>query len=98
MRLRLQAARSVFLLFGITIFGCTIASAQTDVALSFYGAFTQPTNLQYGMLSPSDAAGGIFEFRHVSSPLLKLRAQRNKIVKEARNRPQKSPAAAGADA
>ncbi len=53
--------------------GCSVAHAQTDVALSVYGAFTNsttPGNSNFLRMNPAASAGGLFEFRHISSPLL----------------------------
>lgn len=52
------------LLFAVPI------SAETDVALSIYGAFNGTTNGNGVQQSPSNSAGGIFEFRHLSNPIL----------------------------
>jgi hypothetical protein len=52
---------------------CTTARAQTDIGLSVYGAFSNsatPGNSNFSRVSPAASAGGLFEFRHLSSPLL----------------------------
>ena len=46
------------------------AHAQTDVALSVYGTFSGATNGNGVVESPSNSAGGLFEFRHISNPIL----------------------------
>jgi opacity protein-like surface antigen len=46
------------------------ASAQTSVALNVYGAFGGATNGNGVQESPSNAAGGLVELRHISNPLL----------------------------
>jgi opacity protein-like surface antigen len=46
------------------------AHAQTDVALSFYGAFNGTTNGNGTIQSPANAAGGIIEVRHISNPII----------------------------
>jgi opacity protein-like surface antigen len=46
------------------------AFAQTDIGLSLYGAFSGATNGNGVEESPSNAAGGLFEFRHISNPIL----------------------------
>ncbi len=46
------------------------AQAQTDVALSIYGAFSGSTNGNGVQQSPSNSAGGIIELRHISHPLI----------------------------
>ncbi len=44
--------------------------AESDVALSIYGVFNGATNGNGVQQSPSNAAGGIFELRHISNPLV----------------------------
>ena len=44
------------------------ARAQTDVALSLYGAFNGSTNGNGTQQSPSNQAGGMIELRHISHP------------------------------
>jgi opacity protein-like surface antigen len=46
------------------------AMAQTDVALSLYGAFSGTTNGNGTIQSPSNSAGGMVELRHISNPLV----------------------------
>lgn len=46
------------------------AHAQTDVALSLYGAFSGTTNNNNVEESPANAAGGIVELRHIRNPLI----------------------------
>ena len=55
------------LLFGVC---AAPAIAQTSVALSVYGAFSGATNGNGVTESPSNSAGGLFEFRHISNPLV----------------------------
>src|SRR5579863_5659290 len=47
-----------------------IAGAQTDVALSAFGAFSGTTNGNGTVQSPSNAAGGMIELRHIDNPLI----------------------------
>ena len=47
-----------------------IAQAQTDVALSLYGAFSGTTNANGTVQSPSASAGGMIELRHIRNPLI----------------------------
>ena len=47
-----------------------IARAQTSVGLSVYGAFNGTTTGNGVEQSPSNAAGGLFELRHLSNPIL----------------------------
>lgn len=49
------------------------AHAQTDVAASLYGAFSGLTNSN-GTVSPSNAAGGLLEVRHIKNPLVGFEA------------------------
>ena len=51
--------------------GNALASgAQTTVAASVYGAFSGTTNGNGTVQSPSNAAGGLIEVRHISNPLI----------------------------
>ncbi len=50
--------------------GGVAAEAQTDVALSVYGAFHGTTNGNGTIQSPSNSAGGMIELRHISNPLV----------------------------
>jgi hypothetical protein len=47
-----------------------IAQAQTDVALSGYGTFTSSTTGSGTHQTPSNSAGGLFEWRHIVNPLV----------------------------
>ena len=44
------------------------ALSKTDLSLGIYGAFSGATNGNGVMESPSNAAGGIFEVRHIENP------------------------------
>jgi opacity protein-like surface antigen len=44
--------------------------AQTDVAISGYGAFNQSTSSSATIQKPSDQAGFLIEARHISNPLV----------------------------
>ena len=46
------------------------ASAQTSVGLSVYGAFNGTTTNNGVQESPANSAGGLFELRHISNPLM----------------------------
>jgi opacity protein-like surface antigen len=64
-----RAALTIF----VMVFGAGIAAqGQTDVALNLYGAFSGTTNASSnsGVISPSNAAGGLIEVRHISNPLI----------------------------
>jgi opacity protein-like surface antigen len=54
----------------ILVISAAVASAQTDVALSLYGAFSGTTDAAGVTVSPSNSAGGIVEVRHISNPIL----------------------------
>jgi opacity protein-like surface antigen len=61
------AVLPAILLFGL----CAAPSiAQTSVALSIYGAFSGATNGNGVAESPSNSAGGLFELRHISNPII----------------------------
>jgi opacity protein-like surface antigen len=72
MRLRYLRLGQIFS-FLLAAAVCTKAHAQTDIALSVYGAFSNsatPGNSNFFRVSPAASAGGLFEFRHLSNPLL----------------------------
>ena len=50
------------------------AAAQTSIALSAYGAFSGTTTGHGTTQSPSNAAGVMFELRHISNPILGFEA------------------------
>jgi opacity protein-like surface antigen len=62
--------RTAFLLVGLAVQASVIARAQTDVAASLYGAFTGTTTGNNVAQSPSNAAGGLLEVRHISNPIV----------------------------
>jgi opacity protein-like surface antigen len=55
---------------------CAAAHAQTDIALSGYGAFGSTSNYNGGLehQRSASAAGGMFELRHISNPLVGFEA------------------------
>ena len=59
----------VFLICG-ALAGSPLTRAQTDVALSLYGAFHGTTNANGTIQSPSNSAGGMIELRHISNPIV----------------------------
>jgi opacity protein-like surface antigen len=67
-RSRLGVALSLFL----ALVASVAARAQTDVALSLYGTFNRTTSYNIGLehQNSADAAGGLFEFRHISNSLI----------------------------
>ena len=58
----------IFIAFAASLGTC--AYAENDVALSLYGAFSGTTNGNGTSQSPANAAGGLFELRHISNPLV----------------------------
>jgi hypothetical protein len=56
----------------LPLFVSTVARAQTDAALSLYGTFSRTTNYNSGFehQNAASAVGGLFEFRHIRSPLV----------------------------
>jgi opacity protein-like surface antigen len=54
----------------LTVCGSLAAFAQIDVAASLYGAFTGTTNGNGTAQSPSNAAGGLLEVRHIANPIV----------------------------
>lgn len=69
--MRTNCLRRLLLLAGLaTMCGGVAAYAQTDVALSLYGAFSGTTNGNGTVQSPSNSAGGLVELRHISNPLI----------------------------
>ena len=69
--MRTTCHRAFLFLIGFCMLGTTAsACAQTDVALSLYGAFSGRTNGNGTVESPANSAGGIIELRHISNPLV----------------------------
>jgi len=68
---RLHDSRLALILsFFLAITTCSAIRGQTSVAASVYGAFSGATNGNGVQESPSNSAGGLFEFRHISNPIL----------------------------
>jgi len=65
-----QCFQFLTILIGMALFAAGAARAQTDVALSLYGAFSGSTSGNTTQQSPSNAAGGMLELRHISNPLM----------------------------
>jgi opacity protein-like surface antigen len=53
---------------GLATLAVFAAQAQTDVAASLYGAFSEKTTGNEIMQSPSNSAGGLIEVRHIDHP------------------------------
>jgi len=66
--MRTRWMQMVILLAGLASLGSAAAHAQTDVGASLYGAFTGTTNGNGTIQSPSNAAGGLLEVRHIAKP------------------------------
>ena len=66
--MRMQWMQRAILVAGLAALAGATAYAQTDVALSVYGAFTGTTTGNGTAQSPSNAAGGLLEVRHISYP------------------------------
>jgi opacity protein-like surface antigen len=64
--MRVKLFTAAFILVASPVFAC----AQTDVGLSLYGAFSGRTDANGVTISPAASAGGIFELRHISNPIL----------------------------
>ena len=67
--------KPAFWLLVLAAFGGPVACAQTDLALSVYGAFSGTTNninanVNNVQDSSSNSAGGMIELRHIRNPLL----------------------------
>jgi len=66
--MRTRWMQMVFVLTGLAALCSTAACAQTDVAASLYGAFNGTTTGNDIIQSPSNAAGGLLEVRHIAKP------------------------------
>ena len=64
--------KSAFSLLALAALCGTAAGAQTDLATSLYETFgsTASYNADQVGQRPANAAGGLFEFRHIRSPLV----------------------------
>jgi opacity protein-like surface antigen len=72
-------AKSICTVFALLAFALCApfapsAAAQTSVGLSLYGAFNGATNANGIQQSPANSAGGLFELRHISNPILGFEA------------------------
>ena len=68
MRIRLSSA--LLVIAAIAAAGSISASAQTDIGLSLYGSCPGAVDSNGVTQSPAASAGGIFELRHISNPIL----------------------------
>jgi len=65
---------AVLVVLAFALIASSSASAQTDVALSLYGAFSQKTTGNGVIQSPANGAGGLIELRHISNPIVGFEA------------------------
>ncbi|MGD0829404.1 MAG: outer membrane beta-barrel protein [Terracidiphilus sp.] len=70
MKMRTKWMQAVLILVGMAALCAAQCFAQTDVAVSLYGAFSGTTTANGVAQSPSNAAGGMLEVRHISHPWL----------------------------
>jgi len=68
--MRTKWMQRLVLMVGLAALAGATAYAQTDVALSIYGAFNGTTTGNNTIQSPANAAGGLLEVRHISHPWL----------------------------
>jgi opacity protein-like surface antigen len=68
--MRISLLRSGLFIVAVLIWSVSVGQAQTDVALSLYGAFSGKTSGNGTAESPSNAAGGLIEVRHIRNPLI----------------------------
>ena len=61
---------SLVFAFSLGIALCTTARAQTSIGLSLYGSWSGRTTGNGVQVSPSAAAGGLFELRHIRNPIV----------------------------
>jgi len=66
--MRTRWMQTAFLLVGLAALASAAAYAQTDVAASLYGTFTGTSTGNGTTQSPSNAAGGLLEVRHITKP------------------------------
>ncbi len=66
----MKRIKTAILLCAVATPGAIAVHAQTDAALSLYGAFSGSTSNGAVTQSPSNAAGGMLELRHISNPLV----------------------------
>ena len=65
-----QSSAKAILFAALTSLGAIAAHSQTSVAASLYGAFNGATSGSGTQQSPANAAGGLFELRHIKNPLV----------------------------
>lgn len=68
--MRMNWTGKAILATGLAALGCAAASAQTSASASVYGAFSGTTTGNGTAESPSNAAGVMFELRHIRNPLI----------------------------
>ena len=65
-----QSSAKAILFAALISLGAIAAHSQTSVAASLYGAFNGATSGSGTQQSPANAAGGLFELRHIKNPLV----------------------------
>ncbi|MGD0939276.1 MAG: outer membrane beta-barrel protein [Terracidiphilus sp.] len=65
-----RSISSVLLAVGMALSACGLSNAQTDVAASLYGDFTENSTGNGTTQSPSNAAGFLLEARHIRNPVI----------------------------
>lgn len=68
--MQISSIRSGLFIVAVLIWSVSAVQAQTDVALSLYGAFSGKMSGNGTAQSPSNAAGGLIEVRHIRNPLI----------------------------
>lgn len=69
--MRVKWLQAAYVLVGLATSASVATYAQTDVAASLYGAFTgTSTGTDRTTQSPSNAAGGLLELRHIRNPII----------------------------
>ncbi|MFZ0743109.1 MAG: hypothetical protein WAM85_01825 [Terracidiphilus sp.] len=66
----MKGMQIVLAVIGFATLSAAAAHAQTDVGLSFYKTFNSSTSGNGTVQSSPNSAGGMFELRHISKPLL----------------------------
>jgi opacity protein-like surface antigen len=72
--MRTKWMQSSVLGVAMAVLGGATAQAQTDVAASLYGAFSEKTTDNNVSQSPANSAGGLLEVRRIFSPIAGLEA------------------------
>ena len=68
--MRIKRIRTTVFALGLAACGSVQAFAQTDVAFSALGAFSESSNGNGTLQTPSVHLGGLFQLRHIANPLV----------------------------